>query len=358
MSASGSKLKAPGNSAGRLKNVPGAPNVQQTMNFNKEAMERVAMNNYETVNLPGERASNEFPLIPFAKDTYDDVAEMKKQMANAAIAGGENWVVPFDQQDANYLLRKRAQVEQADFDRWLYKKYDLRDPAQMFLFQQIAPEQFQRRQEVIDYQQNLVSRYAKLRLRGAKNLSDLQFEWLIETGRIELPKGPIWDPSSWMNKQEEQPLDEAGIRGIANAWGKRANYNLWSSRYRKGIFSMLKVPDGSTVGWERSANVSDIRGDSSTPVTGQMMQNSDYSNYLQPTLYGSYANSWDQYNYADNKYLRRWGNNQNPGFKIVADDDPTGIGFGATFNAQRAIAANTLHAPNRGNANNIWFGGN
>lgn len=316
MSASSKTYKTPSNDTGKLKSVPGAPNIQETLNLNKVANEVTAANNYETVHGAVDRDSNEFPLIPFAKDTYDDIAAMKTQFGQVANVGG-NWVVPFDQQDANYLLRKRAQVEQADFDRWLYQKYDLTDPAQMFLFQQIAPEQFQRRQEVIDYQQNLVSRYAKLRLRGPKNLSDLQFEWLIETGRIELPKGPIWSPKEWMWKQEglagDQPDDFTGQGALLTQ-----SYNAWSNRYRKGLFSILRIPDQTSVGWKaNAANRADIRGNPSESMTWNLMQNKDFSDALPNTLYGKQANNYQFFRLAPNANMSEWSNVLDPDVPAV-----------------------------------------
>lgn len=218
-----------------------------------------------------DQASNEFPIVPFAPDAYDDTAMYKALFSRAANAG-ENWVVPFTEQDAAYLKRQRDQMENSDFDRWVMQKFDLEDPAQLFLFQQIAPEQFQRRMDLIDYEQNLVTKYAKMRLMGPRSLEDLKFEWLIETGRVELPKGPIWDPVDWMTKQ----------MGMANAprtkeqWGERQTIN--NTRYMAGLFSPLKMLTEGNVGWDRSSNISDIRGNSEAPTRGQLYEGSLHPN--------------------------------------------------------------------------------
>ena len=121
-------------------------------------------------------AKTEFPIVPVAPDAYDDVANIKSQYAAVgAVAGGNqsNWVVPFEQSDAAYLLRKRDAEEKAQYDRWLQQKYNLADPAQNMMLQNIAPQLYQRREEVIDANQDLVTRYAKIRLRGAKTEEDL-----------------------------------------------------------------------------------------------------------------------------------------------------------------------------------------
>jgi len=163
---------------------PGAPSIQETMRMRMNAETGATSTSlryqwqmpYSTIDEQN-RASNEFPIVPVPKDPYDDTANIKSQYADADKAGG-NWVVPFDQADAQYLLRKRDAQEKAQFDAWVMQKYDITDPAQNMMLQNIAPELFQRREEVIDSQQALVSAYAKMRLRGAKSLSDLELEWL------------------------------------------------------------------------------------------------------------------------------------------------------------------------------------
>ena len=211
------------------------------------------------------QASNEFPYVPFAPDSYDDVADIKTQFASAAVAG-ENWVVPFTEQDASYVRRQRDQMENADFDRWVMQKFNLEDPAQLFLFQQIAPEQFQRRMDLIDYQQNLVSRYAKMRLMGPRSMEDLKFEWLVETQRIELPQGPIWDPQVWMSTQMNNPVN-AGLRGAANR-----------ERYMAGLFSPLRMLTETQVGWKPSENQADVRGNPANATAGQLYEGSEHPN--------------------------------------------------------------------------------
>lgn len=217
-----------------------------------------------------DQASNEFPVVPFAPDAYDDTAMYKALFSRAANAG-ENWVVPFTEQDAAYLKRQRDQMENSDFDRWVMQKFNLEDPAQLFLFQQIAPEQFQRRMDLIDYEQNLVTKYAKMRLMGPRSLEDLKFEWLIETGRVELPKGPIWDPVDWMSKQMglNAPTTKAD-------WAARQTSN--NTRFMAGLFSPLKMLTEGNVGWTRSTNISDIRGNQESPYKGQLYEGSAQPN--------------------------------------------------------------------------------
>lgn len=260
---------------GGLKAVPGGPSLAAINSINEQAKNAAAGNNYALVN-GAEQASNEFPYVPFARDNYDDVSAIKRQFQ----AGGAKAVVTLDKDDADYALRQRAQVENADFDRWVMQKWNLQDPAQNFLMQTIAPDQFQRRLDLIETQQSLVSKYARLRLLGPKSLEDLKFEWLVETGRITLPKGPVWDPVAWMDAQYDHKLaDDARARGTANR-----------AQFQKGLFNPLKYLDENSTGWAANAdNRTDIRGVPNTRLAGQMFGGSDavsaYQFWGRPPIY-------------------------------------------------------------------------
>lgn len=183
----------------------------------------------------GRGASNDFPIVPTRHDGYDDVANIKSQFADSD-AVGENWVVPFTSEDAAYQMRKRDDQENALFEQWVMHKYDITDPSQNHMLQNIAPELYKRREEVIDSQQALVSHYAKLRLRGARTLDDLRLQWQIETGRLTLPKGRIWDPSHWRDAQLDNDLAAAANAGAHAAEDKLRN----EYRYKFGLFSPMK----------------------------------------------------------------------------------------------------------------------
>ena len=271
---------------GGLKQVPGGPNISAINAINEQGKNADAGKNYVVVE-GANQATNEFPYIPFARDNYDDVANIKKTWTKDAADGGLGAAptVVLGKEDADYVLRQRAQIENADFDRWVMQKYDLRDPAQNFLMQQIAPDQFQRRLDLIDYQQNVVSKYARLRLLGAKSLDDLRFEWLVESGKIELPAGPIWDPVQWMNAQYTQ--DNAGAPPANNA----AKSLLNRTRFQKGLFSPLQYPSETQVGWEPNlANPSDPRGIPNLETIGQIFSGTNkgsqpYSRYGTNPIY-------------------------------------------------------------------------
>lgn len=263
-----------------LKQVAGGPSPAAVAETRANAKAAAGVSGKYAVVDGTDQAANEFPYVPFAPDSYDDTAQIKNTFSNAAAVGG-NWVVPFTEQDAAYVKRQRDQVENADFDRWVMQKFNLNNPAELFLFQSIAPEQFQRRLDLIDYEQNLVSKYAKMRCMGPRSLEDLKFEWLIETGRVELPAGPIWDPVKWMGAQMGQPVVPQNER----AWARRGEPNR--ARFMAGLFSPLGYLTEGQVGWKASDNKADIRGDPTTRTMGQVYKGSTTADSLVYARYGA-----------------------------------------------------------------------
>lgn len=203
-------------------------------------------------------ASTDFPIVATNANPYDDVANIKSEYSSSDM--GNNWVVPFTEQDAMYVKSKRDAMEKANFDDWVWRKFNLSDPAQNLMLQQIAPELYERRAELIDWNQNLASNYAKVRLRGPKNINDLMFEWMIETGRVELPKSAVWDPLSWR---------EAQFGTTSTNEDNSINYN----RYAYGLFSPLRFLDSKQAGWlPKRSNRFDIQGDKDRKVGAPALQ--------------------------------------------------------------------------------------
>lgn len=307
-----------------LKSIPGGPSPAAIAQTRTNAKAASGVSNKYAVVEGSSQASNEFPYVPFAPDSYDDTALIKQHFSQAAV--GDNWVVPFTEQDASYVKRQRDQMENADFDRWVMQKFDLGDPAQLFLFQQIAPEQFQRRMDLIDYQQNIVTKYAKTRLMGARSLEDLKFEWLIETGRIELPKGPIWDPVQWMSNQ----MNAAGYPQTGHGLAERAADNR--SRYMSGLFSPLKMLTENQVGWQPDPhNRGDVRGNSNSKTYGQLFEGSLMEG--SSIRYGESPirdNKVRQYYYNTNggSYGGRFEEALRPGVDVYRAPQPMGPGYG------------------------------
>jgi len=254
-----------------LEEVAGGPSPAAIAETRTAAKEAEGVSNKYAVVDGSDQASNEFPYVPFAPDNYDDTAAIKVTFGDPRIIGGDNWQVPLEADDIDYLKRQRDQVENADFDRWIMQKYDLTNPAQMKLFQDIAPDQYQRRMDLIDYEQNLVTNYAKTRLEGPKTMEELKFQWLVETGRIELPQAPLWDPVQWMGAQ----MNQTKIPLHNRHWALRALPNF--QRFQAGMFSPLTFINSRNPGNRRNPdNPADIVGKGK--AEGQIVNGADRHN--------------------------------------------------------------------------------
>lgn len=262
-----------------LSQVPGGPTKAQSRRFAGPGPGAGVSGKYTTVNEPGDAKSNEFPIVPFAPDKYDTLASIKQAVGDDRNhAFGDKWMVPFTDADAQYLLRQQAQVKNANYERWLWQQYDVTDPAQAWIFQQIAPEQFEKRKQLILYNQNLATKYALLRLYGVKTEEDLMLKYLVETKQIELPKGPIWDPKKWMAAQNNLTPAEYAEDGKG----------VWERRYRAGLFSALKYPTPSGVGYyPNQYNRADALSWGTEPIQDQLFVGKDVPPERSP--YGFYG---------------------------------------------------------------------
>jgi len=191
--------------------------------------------------------SGRFPIRPVPQDPYDSTWSLKDDMNRPVVIGGREVApsmasttrpLPFTNEDVQYLKRKRDAEEFASFLTWEASKYDLSDPATREWFEKRCPSYFQQRESLIEQQIDLAARYAKMRLRGPKTEDDLKIEYLIETDRLSLPKGPIWDPFKWIADQGGIDLESADttVNMMARDF---SDYN--QTAYRKGLFNPTKV---------------------------------------------------------------------------------------------------------------------
>lgn len=216
--------------------------------------------------------SGRFPVRPLPQDPYDSMWSMKDDMSRPVIEDGEEIAppmastmrpLPFTNEDVQYLKRKRDAEEFASFLNWEASKYDLSDPATREWFEKRCPSYFQQRESLIEQQIDLAARYAKMRLRGPKTEDDLKIEYLIETDRLSLPKGPVWDPFKWIADQGDINLNQ----DVAQIEESFIDYN--KSSYRKGLFNPTKVTYPATGARVKNPyNLGDPVGIPNTNYTG------------------------------------------------------------------------------------------
>lgn len=217
--------------------------------------------------------SSKFPIRGFPSDPYDSTWSLKddisRDVVNAqGVVVHESMVsakrpLPFTEQDVGYLKAKRDAEENLSYLAWQANKFDLSDPATRDWFEKRCPSYFDQRESLIEQQIDLAARYAKVRLRGAKTEDDLKLEYFIETDRITLPKGPIWDPYSWLSVEADVEANDA----VNVQQAKIQNYN--KNAYRKGLFNPTKVTIPQTgANIQNPYNKGDISGYPGSSYTG------------------------------------------------------------------------------------------
>lgn len=218
--------------------------------------------------------SNEghFPIRPFPHDPYDKVWDTKMGL----VTGPDSVVsakrpLPFTDEDILYLEGKAAAEEYSAFQTWEADRYDLSNPATKDWYAKVNPGYFEQREQLIDDLIETQANYAKIRLRGPRSEEDLKLEYMIETGRVKLPEGPVWAPFA-------TELRAAGVLETdtaAQMLDKVADRNL--QVYNSGIFSPLQaitpIAERNSVNnqmaWSVNAyNKGDVRGDPQRPFTG------------------------------------------------------------------------------------------
>lgn len=300
--------------ANTLTRVPGVPDPNVINKINELVRQSQIGNNYTVVE-GSNQGSSEFPYKAFVNDSYDSIAQLKYQISRG------NYKVPFEKVDAEYLLRQRGQVENADYDRWVMQKYDLSNPAQNMMLQKIDPDQFKRRMDLLKKQIDLTSRYAEVRMLGPKSEEDLKFEWLIESGRIQMPEGPLWDPQRWMEQQllKYQYQNDPTMQYPEDEQAKSRLKSLNNrQRFAAALFDPLRYPREGETGWQSNrSNLSDIRGIDLFPTQRQLFEGSN----------------------AQDSYLR-FGVNPIKGSDVYEQASTTaGIRFGAGYQRANVIPA-------------------
>lgn len=207
--------------------------------------------------------TGKFPIRPLPHDPYDKIWDTKQGLMKSGDVSASR-PLPFTEEDILYLQQKAAAEDYATYQTWGAERYDLGDPATRDWYSKVCPSYFEQREQLIDDQIDTMANYAKIRLRGARSEDELKLEYMIETGRVDLPKGPVWDPLQGL-------LNEAGVKDTDDKTTmdkKIAAYN--EKVYIKGIFSPIQAitpmprenSPQNQMPWAGSEyNLADIRGD-------------------------------------------------------------------------------------------------
>lgn len=125
-----------------------------------------------------------------ARDRMDDEMNTRMQLMD------KDGMTPFgqvyyDDKVGRWLERKAAVSEAANFDRYFAQNFNKNDLASRQFAQKINPDFYQQREREMNERAEMVVKLKGIQLRGPQSKEDLFMLWLIESGRVRLPKD--WD---------------------------------------------------------------------------------------------------------------------------------------------------------------------
>jgi hypothetical protein len=138
------------------------------------------------------------------KDEYDTIYAIKATIAQAPqpaagpMQGQRTWEIT--DKEAKWHLDKVKQLELINFHNFLRDTYniDASNPVMMKWAQEMFPDFWKMREEVIDDNAEIQKRLAKIRLMGPRDKDDFTLLFGIATGRVAVPMGALWDPQGQM----------------------------------------------------------------------------------------------------------------------------------------------------------------
>lgn len=255
--------------------MAGQPSIQQTQKFGQQAKNSRTRPYMWGSLAPGIDAadtirmnSNAYPYKPLPEDPYDTEWNIRQEISTQ---DNGSWrmvtparPLPWSEEEIDYLKRKRDAEEFAAYTDWIAKRFPINDPANRDLLKRIVPSYFSTRKANLREQLELTKKFAELRLIGPESEDDLHLQYLVETGRIKLPQGPLHDPMRWMIS--ELPSNEK-IETNKELMSAVAREN--KSKYYKGLFNPFRLLSVLNAPWAANErNFSDIVGDQRLPNLG------------------------------------------------------------------------------------------
>lgn len=138
-------------------------------------------------------AAAQFP----ARYLYPDERDKKYKMRRAMNLDGSR-PDPITDDEIDYLLDKTSAYETAEFHKWFSRLYNMDDsnPVMKKWGMELVPELWQMKEQSIEDNARLQTQLAKIKLRGVRSREDLMLMWAIAKGAIQVPTGPIYDPTA------------------------------------------------------------------------------------------------------------------------------------------------------------------
>ena len=120
---------------------------------------------------------------------------MAAQAAKLALqTPGQPGYTPFGKLEAKdadfeWLQKKQAAVEEANFQLWFAQEYDRMSPAEKKRAKELYPEFYAQRKKLLKKQAKNLVRLASIKLEGVESFDDLRLQYEAETGRLDV--GPL-----------------------------------------------------------------------------------------------------------------------------------------------------------------------
>lgn len=147
-------------------------------------------------------APSQFPIKLTHADPRDELMALKSSLLEQnAAQGGQNGVLKgvglatATDADFQYFRDKELAERQGDFKQFFLEQIKLDDPVYQDYYQRMYPQIFEERESLAEKQIEHQAHLMKINLRGPRNMEDWMFMYGIDRGFIQIPDGPIWDPT-------------------------------------------------------------------------------------------------------------------------------------------------------------------
>lgn len=140
--------------------------------------------------------ASKFPSLIEKGDPRDRDYALRRELINARgeIPGLGKMMA--DHSDIEYARKKADDATEADFKAWFLAQMDLSTPEKQAYWQSKFGNVFEEKKKLLMSQLELQKQLAMIRLLGAQTIEDYYLLYCIKRGYIEVPKGPIFEPSS------------------------------------------------------------------------------------------------------------------------------------------------------------------
>lgn len=168
----------------------GARLAREGQRLTETMMDGVVTGTTDFQQAQGGAAAYQLPRKFDARSRMDD--EMATRMQLADDKGNTPFgQLMYDDRVGKWLERKADAVEAANLDAWFNKEFNRNNLADRQFAQQIHPGFYESREREMRERTEEILNLKMIELRGPRSKEDLYKLWLINTGRVVLPKD--WD---------------------------------------------------------------------------------------------------------------------------------------------------------------------